>query len=300
MKYLAMILALLSAVPASGADRIKYVPTQLKMTFKYMKARTDTLLTQERVFNKAQGTGQIFVFEDHPLTEKLPIKLHRRESSLKSSLGRTLSYGFYNTTSLRVVYNNAGYSVKVDAQNTYGDHDNVTGPITGSEADRYLPAQGQTADQRGVAYCDVPINVVGPITTDPWIEHEVGILMSNTTTFTHISPGAFLTCHWTLSPVYDLSISLEKSIMNIEGAVGGSRSYTNRVVLSGNGGPARVTIGNQHQDDISVSFSDKDEAIATAIVTPSMTGTRKTFYVVVKNATAGNRSYSVNFTADYV
>lgn len=107
-------------------------------------------------------------------------------------------------------------------------------------------------------------------------------------------------CKWHLRANYKLSLSLEKTVMQIVDTVGSNTVHNNKLVIAGNGGAVQITIDNPSQEDISTSFSDTKPHVLTTTATPTTAGTTVPLYVTVLNTRAGSRTYNINFTAAYI
>ncbi|EKQ3397097.1 TPA: hypothetical protein ACF21L_005047 [Escherichia coli] len=169
----------------------------------------------------------------------------------------------------------------------------------GEKEHAYLPTSGSSDKQRVRVDCGVPENITGD-NEATWLSYGTSIQFRQTGTGALYTPIIRSLCRWDLRAIYNLSLSLEKTVMEIVDKVGSNTTHENTLHVTGNGGAVRITIDNPEQADISASFSEINPRILTTTAKPTMDGTTVPFYVVVQNTRAGSRSYNVNFTAAYI
>lgn len=294
MKYLAVLLAILSAGSAWGAEMKRYVPKSVTIKFMYTGPNT-TLPTQTKTIDTTDPQIVWFYFEDKNRSERVGLTPDQAIQTIYNGPGGTFDV---RGQTGQMTFFNDNYSVA--AYLHAEDGTGVSTPIySGEKQYAYLPTTNSTDQQKIRVNCGVPENITGMKTVK-------NIILSNTLYMKQDGVGLVNTpeistqCIWNLTEVIDLSISLEKKVMEISGIVGDNKTYKNNVYVAGNSGPVTITIVNPEKTDISVSFSDSNDSVLTTTASPATSGTTVPFYVVPKNTQAGSRSYNVNFTATYI
>lgn len=300
MKYLAVFLAVLSAVRAYGAEPTRFVPEELTMTVIYEKAGGGDAQRQRTVFSGAEPrdlwlnisdrTGQYGRITITPESGSARVSPTSSEWKYDQLRGLTGVHAFFNEN----------YGVSTYMRDEWSGL-TQTGLMLGYSGDRtsnFLPDADDPYQQRIKGSCGVPENIsnidgypyLNISTTLPFTQDRPGLVRSPTVT---------VSCMWRLRPIYDISLTIEKETMMIKDTSGSNKVYDNSVTITGNGGPATITVVNPSTSDISVSFSVTDDSTLTYTAKPTPAGTKVPFHVMVKNTKAGSRSYTVNFTAAY-
>ena len=300
MKYLAVFLAVLSAGRAYGAEPTRFVPEELRMTVSYMKAGGADGGRIVKIFSGAEPRdlwldindrtgeyGRVTITPEYGSARVEPVSSEWKYDQLRGLTG------------VHVLYKD-NYGVSTYMKDKWGGN-TQTGLMLGFSGDRtsnFLPDSDDPYQQRIKGSCGVPENIsnndgypyLALSTTLPFTQDRPGLVRS---------PTVMVSCLWTLRPIYDISITLEKETMMIEDTSGSNKVYDNSVTMTGNGGPATIKVVNPSPSDISVSFSVTDDSMLTYTAKPTPAGTKVPFHVMVKNTKAGSRSYTVNFTAAY-
>ncbi|HGG2421378.1 TPA: hypothetical protein ACJFS2_004116 [Escherichia coli] len=294
MKYLAVLLAILSAGSAWGADMKRYVPKSVTIDFRYT-GPNGSLEKQSTTIETTEPQIKWFYFEDKNRADRVGISPYTATQQIYNGPGGT--FDIRGQTGQMTFFND-NYSASTYLHAEYGN--NASTPIfSGEKQYAYLPTSNSTDNQKIRVNCGVPENISGP-TNAPYIFLTTTLQMEQDGVGAVYVPEITATCRWYLTEVIDLSISLEKNVMEISGIVGNNKTYKNNVHVTGNSGPVTITIVNPEKTDISVSFSDSNDSVLTTTATPATSGATVPFYVVPKNTQAGSRSYNVNFTATYV
>ena len=296
MKYLAVLLAILSAGSAWGAALINYVPTGVTVYANYKRDRGSI---QHSYYNEFVGSEPVHAainFTDQPSDERTKMHIRGVFNKYKGLENGSFTLNGPNGGTLRL---NDKYSITAYYEPGYGD--GAEQPyIADSGQYLYLPELGASDQQGLIIRCGVPGNIVG-ISENSQLTLGSRILMHPPG---DISPSTtvevdFL-CTWHLRSNYILSLSLDKTVLTIADKVGSHTIHNNTLYVSGNGGAVQITIDNPEQEDISTAFSDTRLNVLTTTAKPAMEGTTVPFYVVAQNTRAGSRTYKVNFTAAYV
>ncbi|EID2724135.1 hypothetical protein K8W47_004385 [Escherichia coli] len=294
MKYLAVLLAILSAGSAWGAELIRYVPTRVHVDFIY-HGPTGSIPRQTKTFETTEPVSAEFYFEDKDRSDPAGVEVHSAKQSITNGPNGTFDVrGLTGQT----VHLNKNY--KVIASMVYSKGDGGYMPVNSGEKEHaYLPTSGSSDVQKVRVDCGVPENIIGN-------NKATGLNFGTTISFKQTGVGLVNTpittavCRWDLRAIYNLSLSLEKTVMEIVDQVGSNTTHENKLHVTGNGGAVRITIDNPEQADISASFSEINPSVLTTTANPTMDGTTVPFYVVVQNTRAGSRTYNVNFTAAYI
>ncbi|HAX6729956.1 TPA: hypothetical protein JTO97_004764 [Escherichia coli] len=300
MKYLAVLLAVLTAGSACGAELIKLVPEELKMRVWYVPSganRPD--FTYTKVFTGAKPQVLWLDITDKPYADrKVNIEPVSGAGLIQPEHGNWY-YDKINGETGVYAFLNENYGVGTYMNRAYGaPQDKLSLVYEGNKNANFLPPSGATVQQKVKGSCGVPEN----LKTDVGRSHFITTVKLS---FTQDggggveSPSAFVRCQWSVRPVYDIDLKLEMETMTINGTSGSNRVYDNRITVTGNGGPATIKIVNPSSRDVSVSYSDTDDGVLSKTTRPTPGGTTVPFYVLVKNTKAGTRSYNVNFTAEY-
>lgn len=294
MKYLAVLLAILSAGSAWGAELVNYVPTGVTVTAEYRREQGKIRHTYYQQYDSFPVTASLNFTDKHDVISIMSDVVVRNEYQGLDNGSFTLSGPNGGTLFL-----NDKFSITANYDPAYGDRDRI--PFTsGSLENAYLPPTGSSYQQQLLIRCGVPMNIRG-------VSKESQLKLGTHVTLHppgDLSPSTYLdvyfTCKWHLRAVYSLSLSLEKTVLTIMDKVGSNTIHNTKLRVTGNGGAVVITIDNPMPEDISTSFSDTLTDVLTTTAKPSMEGTTVPFYVVVQNTRAGSRTYNVNFTAAYV
>lgn len=295
MKYLAVLLAILSAGSAWGAELVDYVPTSVTVSADY-KLGYDRIVSYYKHYDTSENVVETIPFTDHE-HDKLPMSVFSAINKFETNLNE----GTFNLSGPNgiTVFLNDLFSLTAQYMPWYGagekipyDHDALS--------NAYIPAQGASDQQRLIIRCGAPRNIKG---LDRASYMAMGALL-------YLSPPGDpsitrmrtvnVLCNWQLRANYRLSLSLEKTVMQIVDTVGSNTVHNNKLHVAGNGGAVQITIDNPAQEDISTSFSDTKPHVLTTTATPTMAGTTVPLYVAVLNTRAGSRTYNINFTAAYI
>ncbi len=109
----------------------------------------------------------------------------------------------------------------------------------------------------------------------------------------------FVECNIRYERQYDLNLSILNTTMAISSKSGTAQSYSNKLIISGDGGGADIIINNPHIRDIVVSFSTSGTSTTTVVDLNNNTTQTKDFFVKPVNTSPGERTYNVTFTAAY-
>ncbi|EOY7733906.1 hypothetical protein ACQLRR_005214 [Escherichia coli] len=302
MKYLAVLLAVLTAGSACGAELIKLVPEKLEMRVTYKRARDNvTAFEETRTFTNIQPQYKhMLAIYDKPYTDRkvniepLPgaalIQPEDGNWYYDRITGETGVYAFLNET----------YGVGTYMDRAYGvPQDKLPLVYEGNKNNSFLPPSSAPAQQWVTGYCGVPENLKTDVARYQFFTTTVKLSFTQDGGGAVQSPTALVRCQWSVRPAYDIALKLEMETMTINGTSGSNRVYDNRITVTGNGGPATIKIVNPSSRDVSVSYSDTDDGDLSKTTRPTPGGTTVPFYVLVKNTKAGTRSYNVNFTAEY-
>lgn len=300
MKYLAVLLAVLSAGRAYGADPTRFVPEKLLMTVSYTKAGGGDGGRIDKTFSGAEPRDLWLNINDRTGEYgRITITPEFGTASVQPPSSGWKYDKLRGLTGVHALFKD-DYGVSTYMRSEWGGT-SQTSLMLGFSGDRnsnFLPDSDDPYQQRIKGSCGVPENISN-INGYPYL------IINTTLPFTQDRPGAVHTptvtvsCMWYLRPIYDISLTLEKETMMIEDTTGSNKVYDNSVTITGNGGPATIKVANPSTSDISVSFSVTNDSTLTYTAKPTPTGTKVPFHVMVKNTKAGSRSYTVNFTAAY-
>ncbi|MXD67366.1 hypothetical protein [Escherichia coli] len=109
----------------------------------------------------------------------------------------------------------------------------------------------------------------------------------------------FVRCAIRYERQYNLNLSILNTTMDISSKSGTVQSYTNQLIISGDGGGADIIINNPHIRNIVVSFSSSGTITTTGVDLNNNTTQTKDFFVKPVNTNPGERTYNVTFTAAY-
>lgn len=299
MKYLAVLLAVLSAGRAYGAEPTRFVPEQLTMIVGYTPTGGGTEQTTKKTFTGAEPQVLWLNITDKPYPDRKPTIVPDFGRGAIQPNNKGWKYDKINGLTGVEAYINDNYGVSTFMNSAYGAAQTSLPLLySGDRNNNFIPTSDDPYQQRVKGYCGVPENIMND-------DGYPYLIFVTNLDFTQDSPGAVHTpnarvsCMWYLRPIYDISLTLEKEIMMIEDKSGSDKVYDNTINVYGNGGPATIKVVNPSSSDISVSFSVTNADVPTYTATPTRDGTAVPFYVMVKNTTPGSRSYSVNFTAAY-
>ncbi|WP_273949224.1 hypothetical protein [Escherichia coli] len=295
MKYLAVLLAILSAGSAWGAALMNYVPTGVSVYANYTRDRGSISHRIYKDYEGAEPVTATLSFTDQT-REKTKMHIRKVINKYKGLDHGSITLSGPNGGTLRL---NDKYSITAHYEPGYGDGSEQPYIADGDEY-LYLPGIGDSDHQGMIINCGVPVKIEG-ISENSQVTlgsrmliHPPGDLSPSTLVEVDFE------CRWHLRAIYSLSLSLDKTVLTIEDKVGSNTIYNNTLRVSGNGGAVLITIDNPMQADISTSFSDSRLNVLTTTAIPTMEGTTVPFYVVAQNTRAGSRTYKVNFTAAYV
>lgn len=295
MKYIAVLLAILSAGSAWGGELINYVPISLDVRGSYYKGPTHPVVEHTAHVAAAEPHMLSMVFNDKP-GAKRPLNISAVRNIYEGLENGDLTVSGPNGPQLRI---NDNFSMDASYVPGYRHFDKI--PYRHDNlSDVYLPSSSSSESQSLNIICNVPQNIKGSKGAEQ-LKLGASILLipkdNNALTEQRSIVGE---CTWHLRAIYSLSLTLEKTVMSIVDKVGSTTIHNNKLHVSGNGGAVLITIDNPAQDDINTSFSDTNPNVLTTTTTPTAVGTTVPFYVAVKNTRAGSRTYNVNFTAAYI
>lgn len=294
MKYLAVLLAILSAGSAWGAELIRFAPTGVTVRF-YYEGAYGPIPTQTQTYETNDPVSTMFYFEDKDRSVPVGVSVMYSKQIIKG--GANLTFNVRGRTG-QLVQLNDNYTASAYMSASFVDGGQIP-HTSGDKEHAYLPTSGSSDKQHVRVDCGVPENITGD-NEATWMTYGTSIHFQQTGSGALFSPLIKTICTWDLRAIYNLSLSLEKTVMEIVDKVGSNTSHENTLHVTGNGGAVRITIDNPEQADISASFSEINPRILTTTAKPTMDGTTVPFYVVVQNTRAGSRSYNVNFTAAYI
>ncbi|MBB7021382.1 hypothetical protein HEN69_021015 [Escherichia coli] len=301
MKYLAVLLAVLTAGSACGAELIKLVPEELTMRVWYSRSGNyeppiDTYVT----FKGANPQSLWLDITDKPYADrKVNIEPVPGAGLIQPEDGNWY-YDQINGETGVYAFLNEQYGVGTYMNRAYGaPQDKLSLVYQGNKNNNFLPPSSDPIQQRVKGSCGVPENLKTDVARYQFFTTTVKLSFTQYGGGAVQSPSAWVRCQWSVRPVYDIALKLEMETMTINGTSGSNRVYDNRITVTGNGGPATIKIVNPWSRDVSVSYSDTDDGVLSKTTRPTPGGTTVPFYVLVKNTKAGTRSYNVNFTAEY-
>ncbi|HBB4348542.1 TPA: hypothetical protein KBN24_004554 [Escherichia coli] len=295
MKYIAVLLAILSAGSAWGGELVNYVPTSLTIYGSYSVGLKPIVQHTQPWDNPSGPVTLTMVVNDKP-TAKTPLRIDSVRNVYEGFENGVFTISGTNGPKLWINDNftmtasyTPGYSHFAEIPYIHDDLTNL-----------YLPPNGSSEQQKMHVYCDLPQNIKG---TSGSVEVKLGasiLLIPAGTIDIRVQRSIVGTCTWQLRAIYSLSLTLEKTVMSIVDKVGSTTIHNNKLHVAGNGGAVLITIDNPAQEDINTSFSNTQPDVLTTTTKPSVDGTTVPFYVAVKNTRAGSRTYNVNFTAAYI
>ncbi|HGX5545117.1 TPA: hypothetical protein ACNE3F_003825 [Escherichia coli] len=298
MKYLAVFLAVLTAGPACGAELIKFVPEELTMKVIYEPTGGGAATTEQRVFTGAEPKDLWLNIKDRSLADR------KITITPKVGTGRiepTFQKWYYDTINGNTgvkAFINENYAPAAYMPTTFGASLKPL-PLYGNDLNHNtLPTPDDPYQQRIRGSCGVPVNIRAD-GTYPYLVTGVNLSFTHDYYGATASPNVIVSCMWKLRPIYDISLKLERETMTINDKSGSNRIYDNKILVTGNGGPATITIVNPSSHDVSVSYSDTDDNVLAHTTRPTSEGAAVPFYVLVKNTSPGTRSYNVTFNAEY-
>ncbi|EPE1389442.1 hypothetical protein ACSGRX_004770 [Escherichia coli] len=300
MKYLAVLLAVLTAGSACGAELINLVPEQLEMRVWYNR-RGDNYTAFEYMdtFTGAKPQNVWLDVTDQPENRKVNIVPVPGQAFIDPT-GVNWYYEKFDGATGVTAYLNKDYGVGTYMRNAHGAPlDNLTLVYEGNQNNNFLPPSSERIQQKVKASCGVPVNLKTDNARYQFFTTTVRLSFRQDGGGATETPNAWVLCKWSVRPVYDIALKLEMETMTIYGTSRSNRVYDNRITVTGNGGPATIKIVNEWSHDVSVSYSDTDDGVLSTTARPTPGGTPVPFYVLVKNTKAGKRSYNVNFTAEY-
>lgn len=301
MKYLAVLLAVLTAGSACGADLIKLVPEKLTMRVWYARSG-DNMVAYDttRTFTGAKPQILWLDITDKPSGDhKVKIEPMPGAAVIQPADGNWY-YDKINGETGVYAFLNEFYGVGTYMNRAYGaPQDKLSLVYEGFKDNNFLPPPWAAVQQSVKGSCGVPENLKTDVARYQFFTTTVKLSFTQDGSGAVQSPSAFVRCEWYVRPVYDIALKLEMETMTINGTSGSNRVYDNRITVTGNGGPATIKIVNPSSRDVSVSYSDTDDGVLSKTTRPTPGGTTVPFYVLVKNTKAGTRSYNVNFTAEY-
>lgn len=300
MKYLAVFLAVLSAGRAYGAEPTRFVPEKLMMSVSYTKAGGGDGGSIRKTFSGAEPRDLWLNINDRTGEYgRITITPEYGVASLQPASSGWKYDKLRGLTGVHVLFkDNYGVSTYMRSEWEGNSQTSLMLGFSGDRTSNFLPDSDDPYQQRIKGSCGVPENIsnidgysyLSINTTLPFTQDRPGLVRS---------PTVVVNCMWYLRPIYDISLALEKETMMIEDTSGSNKVYDNSVTITGNGGPATITVVNPSTSDISVSFSVTNDSTLTYTAKPTPAGTKVPFHVLVKNTKAGSRSYTVNFTAAY-
>lgn len=300
MKYLAVLLAVLTAGSACGAELIKLVPEELKMRVWYNRSSDNTTAYDTTwEFTGAKPQNIWLDITDKPDGgRKVNIVPVPGEAFIDPE-GEKWYYDHINGDTGVYAYLNEEYGVGTYMDRAYvGPQNNLSLVYHGNQNNNFLPSPSKPIQQKVKGSCGVPVNLKTDDARNQTFTTTVRLSFTQEGGGAIHSPSAWVSCQWSVRPVYDIALKLEMETMTINGTSRSNRVYDNRITVTGNGGPATIKIVNPSSRDVSVSYSDTDD-VSIMKTTPTPGGITVPFYVLVKNTKAGTRSYNVNFTAEY-
>lgn len=301
MKYLAVLLAVLTAGSACGAELIKLVPEELTMRVWYNRSG-DNSTTYDTTwhFTGAKQQNIWLDISDKPHTDRKVNIVPDPGAAFIDPEGVNWYYDRINGDTGVYAYLNDNYGVGTFMDPAYGaPRDQLSLVYQGDKNNNFLPPNSKPIQQKVKGSCGVPENLRSDVEHYQFFTTTVKLSFTQDGGGAIHSPSAWVECKWTIRPVYDIALKLEMETMTINGTSRSNRVYDNRITVTGNGGPAIIKIENPSSRDVSVSYSDTDDGVISISTRPTPGGTTVPFYVLVKNTKAGTRSYNVNFTAEY-
>lgn len=295
MKYIAVLLAILSAGSAWGGELINYVPISLDVYGSYRKGPNNVVVEHTHHVATAEPHLLSMVVNDKT-GAKRPLYISGVRNIYEGLDNGDLTVSGPNGPQLRI---NDHFSIDASYVPGYRHFDEI--PYShGDLSDLYLPSSSSSETQSLNILCNVPKNIKG---SQGAVQLKLGasiLLIPKDNDFITEQRSIVGTCTWHLRAIYSLSLTLETTVMSIVDKVGSTTIHNNKLHVSGNGGAVLITIDNPAQEDINASFSDTNPDVLTTTAKPTAVGTTVPFYVAVKNTRAGSRTYNVNFTAAYI
>lgn len=301
MKYLAVLLAVLTAGSACGAELIKLVPEELTMRVWYNDALTNsTTYDTTWTFTGAKPQNIWLDITDKPHEGHKVNIVPVPGAAFIDPEGVNWYYDKINGATGVTAFLNEDYGVGTYMKEEYGvPQDQLPLVYHGDKNNNFLPPASKPIQQKVKGSCGVPENLRSDDARYQFFTTTVRLSFTTDGGGAIHSPNAWVRCQWSVRPVYDIDLKLEMETMTINGTSRSNRVYDNRITVTGNGGPATIKIVNPSSRDVSVSYSNTDDGVLSKTTRPTPGGTTVPFYVLVKNTKAGTRSYNVNFTAEY-
>lgn len=301
MKYLAVFLAVLTAGSACGAELIKLVPEELTMRVWYAQSGTNKVLSDiSRTFTSTDPQVLWLDINDKPYADKKVTINPVSGSGLIQPEDSKWYYDKLNGETGVYAYLNEFYGVGTYLNRGYGAaQDALSIVYEGNKNNNFLPPSTNPLQQRVKGSCGVPANLMTDVDQTKFFITTVKLSFTQNGGGAVQSPSVYVRCQWSVRPIYDITLKLDKETMTINDKSGSNQIYHNRITVTGNGGPATIKIVNPSSRDVSVSYSDTDDGVLSHTTRPTPGGAAVPFYVLIKNTKAGTRSYNVNFTAEY-
>ncbi|MEF4154891.1 hypothetical protein U9042_22555 [Escherichia coli] len=295
MKYIAVLLAILSAGSAWGGELINYVPTSVTVYGAYHIGLKPVAQYTDHWDASAAPVTMTMAVNDKPAA-KLPLYIDGVRNVFEGLDNGVFTLRGANGPKL---WTNDNFTITTSNHPEY-PHFSEIPYLHDDLSNLYLPPSGSSEQPRLHVHCDVPQNIKG---TSGAEEVKLGasiLLIPTGTDDIRVQRSIVGTCTWKLRAIYSLSLTLEKTMMSIVDKVGSTTIHNNKLHVAGNGGAVQITIDNPAQEDINTSFSNAKPDVLTTTAVPTVNGTTVPFYVAVKNTRAGSRTYNVNFTAAYI
>ncbi|HHI2105769.1 TPA: hypothetical protein ACP4ZK_005088, partial [Escherichia coli] len=279
MKYLAVLLAILSAASAWGADLIDYVPSSVTVTATYKLDVDDRKASYYKHYATGDSVEASVPFSDRE-RERLQMTVYNAVNDIRTDL-RDGTFALSGPNGITVFLNDV-FSLTArympwysDGQSIPYDHDAMS--------NAYIPAHDDSDQQRLRIRCGAPSHITGqPGATYLYLGAILYLQPPGDPSISNMRTIDVL-CKWHLRANYRLSLTLEKTVMQIVGTAGSTAVHNNKLLVTGNGGPVQITIDNPSQEDLSTSFSGVKPHVLTTTTTPTLAGTTLPLYVAVLN-----------------
>ncbi len=299
MKYLAMILAVLTAQNGHCSAQSKFVVESIELTMEY-KGFHGIIQENKIILNPSNPTYDLYFTNDNNIG-----------NGDGAVLRDVQAYGTFHTpvdphelgpirgsTSMTVTINKLDGAIQTDADDVR-DFTDKTVPYT---------RKGDTSIFGGINdFKRVPVHVNCALPEYLYGPSDMTHLLWGSRLVFHIDPIGIIrrpdvrmTCKLNLKRTIELSVRIDKPVMTISGPTGSTATFKNHVVVAGTTAPARLRIENPSSSFLSVSFSESDDTVTERGVVPSAGGAPQLFYVKVKDTSAGTRTYTSNFIAEYL
>lgn len=296
MKYLAMILAVLTVEPTMGAGLYKYVPESVEIRFTYVKTGTGETLS--KVYSVDPNSAQAkFEFEDKP-DQRTNILPDRMYGSMSVPNVTTYELGpIKGFSSLRTNFNST-YFVKAGSTDLRDVSRQPVGYAQSTLTDRWVPAASESSAQYMTGECGVPEYIMSDafLQTADW---GVEMNMTQSGLGNYETPRARMECIIKYRRIIEPKIEIQTPTMNITALSGTNEKYMNTIHVTAANTPTVLTIVNPNQHELSVSFSETDDT-ATTTNTPAVSSSSNDIYVGFKNQHPGSRTYAVTITAECI